>query len=94
MASVFSSLSILEVLPPTAAFTVMAVTILSVWAAQCAEDTSNVHESAPDAYHVHKYAPEGKCNVRIGFCFIFMSFILESVCCVLIGSMVHVSCSD
>ncbi|KAI2643865.1 Filamentous hemagglutinin [Labeo rohita] len=42
-----SSPTILEVLPPSAALPLMAVTILCVWAAHCTPEASSFHDFAP-----------------------------------------------
>ncbi|KAL0153357.1 hypothetical protein M9458_051353 [Cirrhinus mrigala] len=55
--SALSSPDILEVLPPSAVPSVMAVTILSVWAAHCTPEASSLHESAPEASPDHKSMP-------------------------------------
>ncbi len=56
--SALSSSIILEVLAPSAALPVMAVTILSMWAALCAPEASSVHEPASEHSSVHKFASE------------------------------------
>ncbi len=55
---VVSSLSSPAGIPLSAALPVMAVAILSVWAAHCTPEASPVHESAPEASPVHESAPE------------------------------------
>ncbi|KAL0155597.1 hypothetical protein M9458_049860, partial [Cirrhinus mrigala] len=40
------------------ALPVMAITILSVWAAHCTPEASSVHESAPESLFLHKFVPE------------------------------------
>ncbi len=56
--SELSSPVILEVLPPSAALPVMAVTILSMWAALCAPESSSVHKPASEPSSVHKLDSE------------------------------------
>ncbi|XP_016375597.1 DNA translocase FtsK 1-like [Sinocyclocheilus rhinocerous] len=45
-------------IPLSTALPVMAVAILSVWAAHCAPESSPVHKSTPEASPVHESAPE------------------------------------
>ncbi len=55
--SALSSPAILDILPPSAALPVMAVAILSVWAAHCAPEVSTVHEPASEDSPVHEFTP-------------------------------------
>ncbi len=55
---VVSSLSSPAGIPLSAALPVMAVAILSMWAAHCTLEASPVHESAPEASPVQEFAPE------------------------------------
>ncbi len=52
------SSSTILLVPPSAALPVMAVAILSVWAAHCTPEASPVHESALESSPVHESAPK------------------------------------
>ncbi|KAI2654776.1 Spermatogenesis-associated protein 21 [Labeo rohita] len=43
--------------PLSTALPMMAVAILSVWAAHCGPEASSVHVCAPEAFPVHEFAP-------------------------------------
>ncbi len=53
-----SALAVTETVPLTSVLPVMAVAILSVWAAYCTSEASPVHESALEASSVHESASE------------------------------------
>ncbi len=52
------SSSAILLVPPSAALPVMAVAILSVWAAHCTPEACPVHESALESSPVHESAPK------------------------------------
>ncbi len=57
-----SALAVTETVPLTSVLPVMAVAILSVWAAHCTLEASPVHESAPEASPVRESAPKASPN--------------------------------
>ncbi len=54
---VVSTLLSLAGIPLSTALPMTAVTILSVWAANCTPEASPVHKSAPEVSHIHESAP-------------------------------------